>query len=303
MPSSSREITTVLSDLSFSECPRWHDDRIWAVDFYTHRVLSAAFDGTTGADVRVEAEVPGQPSGLGWLPDGRLLVVSMRDARLLRREPDGSLVTHAELGGHVGGHPNDMVVDAQGRAYVGNFGFDLMAGAPVETTGLLRVDPDGTVTPVADDLWFPNGSVLTDDGVLLVDETFGNRVTAFDVQPDGSLAGRRVWAQFGELPTTRDVGECIGQLVVAPDGCGLDAEGALWVADATHGRVIRVREGGEVVDEVSPGTGVFACMLGGADGRTLFVCAAPDFHEDARSAARDAQLLAVRVDVPHAGRP
>jgi sugar lactone lactonase YvrE len=296
----SREVTTVLSDLSFTECPRWHDGRLWLVDFYTHRVLSCT---ESGEDLRVEAEVPAQPSGMGWLPDGRLLVVSMRDARLLRREPDGTLVTHADLSAHVGGHPNDMVVDARGRAFVGNFGFDLMAGAPIEPTGLVRVDPDGTVTPVAEDLWFPNGSVLTDDGVLLVDETFGNRVTAFDVADDGSLTGRRTWAEFGPLPSTREVGAALPGLVVAPDGCGLDAEGALWVADAVHGRAVRVREGGEVVDEVSPGAGVFACMLGGADGRTLFLSTAPDFDEHARSAAREARVLSVRVDVPHAGTP
>jgi sugar lactone lactonase YvrE len=294
------ETSTILSGLSYLECPRWHEDRIWVSDFYTQRVLSAAEDGS---DLRVEAEVPNQPSGLGWLPDGRLLVVSMRDALLLRREPDGELVTHANLGAYSAGHPNDMVVDAEGRAYVGNFGFDLMAGAPIATTGLVRVDVDGSVTPVADELWFPNGSVLTEDGQLLVNETFGNRVSAFEVRPDGGLGGRRVWAKFGELPATRVVAEAIPQAVVGPDGCCLDAEGALWIADAVKQRVIRVRAGGEIVDEVQVGTGVFACMLGGADGRTLFLCTAPDFDENARSAARDAKLLAVRVDVPHAGRP
>ena len=134
-----------------------------------------------GSDLRLEATVPQQPSGLGWLPDGRLLVVSMRDSKILRREDDGSLVEHADLSAHVTGHPNDMVVDSEGRAYVGNFGFDLMSGADIASTVLLRVDPDGTVTQVADDLWFPNGSVITPEGVLLVDETFGNRVTAFDL--------------------------------------------------------------------------------------------------------------------------
>jgi sugar lactone lactonase YvrE len=296
----SREIATVVSDLSYAECPRWHDDRIWFVDFYTHRVLSADEDGS---DLRTEAEVPQQPSGLGWLPDGRLLVVSMRDARLLRREPDGTLVTHADLSAHVTGHPNDMVVDGDGRAFVGNFGFDLMNGAPVASADLVRVDPDGSVTTVASDMWFANGSVITDDRVLLVDETFGNRVTAFDIASDGSLTNRREWARFGELPTERALDKALGQVVVAPDGCCLDAEGALWIADALTGRLIRVREGGEIVDEIPVGTGVYACMLGGADGRTLFACAAPDFNEHARKQAREANLLAIRVDVPHAGRP
>src|SRR3954469_12893110 len=295
-----RDVSTVLEDLSFLECPRWHEGRIWVADFYTHQVLSAHEDGS---DLRQEAAVPGQPSGLGWLPDGRLLVISQHDNRLLRREPDGSLVTHADLSAHVTGEPNDMVVDEQGRAFVGNFGFDLMAGAPVAPTVLLRVDPDGAVTQVADDMWFPNGSVITDDGVLLVDETFGNRITAFDIGPDGALTNRRVWASFGALPTDRDLQAALGQLAVAPDGCGLDAEGALWIADALGGRVLRVHEGGEVLEELSVGSGVFACMLGGQDGRTLFLCSAPDFDSTARSAAREASLLSTRVDVPHGGRP
>lgn len=300
MTSEPREIITVLSELSYLECPRWHDGRLWVVDFYTFRVLSLAEDGS---DLRVEADVPQQPSGLGWLPDGRLLVVSMRDAKILRREEDGELVVHADLSAHVTGHPNDMVVDDQGRAFVGNFGFDLMGGGDVTPTVLLRVDPDGTVTQVADDLWFPNGSVITDDGVLIVDETFGNRVTAFDLEQDGSLSNRRTWAQFGDLPTSPALGEVIPGLAVAPDGCGLDAEGCLWLADAVNARVLRVREGGEIVEEIATGLGVFACMLGGADGRTLFLCCAPDFDEHARSAAREAELRAVRVDVPHAGTP
>ena len=186
-----RELLVVLDGMNYLECPRWHDGRIWVADFYRHEVLSACEDGS---DLRVEVTVPQQPSGLGWLPDGRLLVVSMRDRLLLRREPDGTLAVHADLGEHVTGHPNDMVVDAHGRAYLGNFGFDLMAGAPLAATHLLRVDPDGSVTQVADDLWFPNGSVITDGGVLLVDETFGNRVSAFDIAADGSLTNRRVWA-------------------------------------------------------------------------------------------------------------
>ena len=296
----SRDVSVVVSDMSYLECPRWHEGRIWFVDFYLHQVFSAAEDG---ADLRVEAEVPQQPSGLGWLPDGRMLVVSMRDATLLRREPDGSLVVHADLSAHVGGHPNDMVVDAGGRAFVGNFGFDLMAGAPIEPTCLLRVDPDGTVTQVADDLWFPNGSVITDAGVLMVDETFGNRVTAFDIADDGSLTNRRVWAEFGPLPSSREIVEALPGAVAAPDGCCLDAEGAMWIADALNGRVIRVVDGGEIVEQIETGSGVFACMLGGADGRTLYLCAAPDFDVHARSAAREARLLSVRVDVARAGRP
>lgn len=296
----SRDITTVVTDQSYLEGPRWHEGRIWFSDFYLCRVFSAAEDGS---DLRTEAEVPQQPSGLGWLPDGRLLVVSMRDQRVLRREADGSLVTHADLADVMVSVANDMVVDDQGRAYVGEFGFDLMGGGPLAPADLIRVDPDGAVTRAAPGMWFANGSVITDDGVLLVDETFGNRVSAFDIEADGSLARRRTWAQFGELPTDSDQAGASPQIVVAADGCCLDAEGALWIADGVGGRLIRVREGGDIVEEIAVGSGVFACMLGGADGRTLYACAAPDFYEQARRDTREASLLAIRVDVPHGGRP
>jgi sugar lactone lactonase YvrE len=295
----SRELSTIVTGMSYLEGPRWHDQRIWFSDFYTCRVYSAAEDGS---DLRTEAEVPGQPSGLGWLPDGRLLIVSMRDGRLLRRETDGTLACHADVSGYISGHLNDMVVDARGRVFVGEFGFDLMSGADLTPAGLLRVDPDGSVTKVADDLWFPNGSVITPDGTLLVDVTFGNRVSAFDIAEDGTLASRRTWAKFGELPGDRELGKLLAQVVVAPDGCCLDADGALWIADGLNGRVIRVL-GGEITEEIQAGTGVFACMLGGADGRTLFICTAPDFQEEARKNAREASLVTVRVDIPRAGLP
>jgi sugar lactone lactonase YvrE len=298
---SASEIRTVVSDMTFTECPRWHDGRLWFVDFYTHSVNSVNEDGS---DLRTELEVPAQPSGLGWLPDGRLLVVSMKDRTILRVEADGSVQVHADVSEHVTGHPNDMVVDGQGRAWLGNFGFDLMAGADLDVADLLRIDPDGTVTSVASGLHFPNGSVVAPDGsTLLVDETFGNRVSAFTIKPDGTLGERRDWARFGDPPTTRVLAEALPQAVVAPDGCGLDADGCLWIADAVGGRVIRVREGGEIVDQIDLGTGVFACMLGGHAGTTLFMCCAPDFDEHARSAAREATIRAVDVEVGHAGTP
>ncbi len=289
------DTTTVAEGFHFLEGPRWRDGRLWFSDFYGHQVSSMREDGS---DLRTEAHVPTQPSGLGWLPDGRLLIVSMTDRRLLRREPDGTLAVHADLADHATGHVNDMVVDAQGRAYVGNFGFDLMAGAPLEPAALHRVDPDGRVTQVADDLWFPNGSAITPDNVLLVGETFGNRVTAFDLTADGDLVNRRVWAEFGPLPTDRDVAQAIAQARVAPDGACLDAEGGLWIADAVNARLIRVIEGGTITDEIKPGTPVYACALGGAAGTTLFACAAPDFHQSAREAAREARMIAMQVTVP-----
>lgn len=287
--------------MTFTECPRWHDSRLWFVDFYTHTVNSVNDDGS---DLRTELEVPAQPSGLGWLPDGRLLVVSMKDRKVLRVEADGSVEVHADVSDHVTGHPNDMVVDDRGRAWLGNFGFDLMAGADLDTAGLLRIDPDGTVTQVATGLYFPNGSVVTPDGAtLIVDETFGNRISAFSIGADGLLGDRHDWAAFGEPPATRVLGEVLADAVVAPDGCGLDADGCLWVADALGSRVIRVREGGEIVQEIAVDSGVYACMLGGRDGSTLFMCCAPDFDEHARSAAREATIRAIDVAAVHAGRP
>jgi sugar lactone lactonase YvrE len=290
-------VTTVVEGFTFTEAPRWHDGRLWFSDFSTGQVMSVCEDG---GDSRVEAVVPHQPSGLGWLPDGRLLVVSMRDRRILRREPDGTLVTHADLSRHATGHLNDMTVDADGRAYVGNFGFDLMNGAPLEPAAVHRVDPDGTVTEVAGGLWFPNAINLTADGVVLVNETFGNRISAFDRAGDGGLTNQRVWAQFGPVPTERAVAGALGQLDAAPDGGSLDAGGGLWVADAIGGRVIRVAEGGQITDEVRPGTNAYACALGGETGRTLFICTAPDFDEHARSAARDGRIVAVTVPTPAA---
>jgi sugar lactone lactonase YvrE len=288
---------TVASGFGFLEAPRWHSGRIWFSDFYTHRVLSAREDGS---ELRTEAHVPAQPAGLGWLPDGRLLVVSMLDRVILRREPDGTLVTHADLTPYATGIANDMVVDAEGRAYVGNFGFDLRAGADLETASLCRADPDGTVTEVAKDLWFPNGSAITPGNVLIVNETFGNRVTAFDLTPQGDLVNRRVWAEFAPLPPGRTLDKVFPAIKVAPDGGCLDAEGAFWIADAVGSRLLRVREGGEIADELRLDTPVFACALGGPDGRTLYACAAPDFDDRARSAAQEAALLALRVQVPAA---
>ena len=289
------QMTTVADGFNFLEAPRWRDERRWFSDFYSYKVRSMREDGS---DVREEATVPGQPSGLGWLPDGRLLVVSMRDRKVLRREPDGTLSVHGDLSSHTTGHANDMAVDAQGRAYVGDFGFDLMAGDPVEPAALHRVDPDGQVHEVADDLWFPNGCAITDDNVLLVVETFGNRVSAFDLTAGGELVNRRVWAEFGPLPTERGVAEALAQVQVAGDGACLDAEGALWIADAIGGRLIRVVEGGTITDEINPDSPVYACALGGATGTTLFACAAPDFYEGPRKAAREARMLATRVAVP-----
>jgi sugar lactone lactonase YvrE len=292
---------TLLEGGAFFESPRWHDGRWWLSDFYRHRVLTVTEDGRDETVLEVE----GQPSGLGWMPDGALLVVSMRDHRILRW--DGSQTTvHADVSEYCGGHLNDMVVDSRGHAYAGNFGFDLMAFADPATANLIHVAPDGSASVAASDMYFPNGSVITPDGrTLIVGETAGCRYTAFTIAGDGSLSDRRVWAQVAETPEITTFEETIGKLRFGPDGCGLDAEEHIWSADEVNARCARVAPGGEIVAEIAApeGLNIFACMLGGADGRTLLMCAAPDFLEQSRTASHEAVLLTTTVDVPRAGLP
>ena len=278
--------TTVLVDgLAFPEGPRWHDGRLWFSDMHAHQVMAVDADGS----LETVVEVPGRPSGLGWLPDGRLLVVSMVDRRLLRLDGDG-LTEVADLSAFATGDCNDMVVDGQGRAYVGNFGFDFAAGERRRPAVLVLVQPDGRTRVAARDLLFPNGVVITPDGAtMIVAETFAARLTAFTVGSDGSLSGRRLFAQLHDG---------------VPDGICLDADGAVWVASPFGNQVLRVRDGGEVADRVSTGDrGAYACMLGGVDRRTLFVCtAATPFAEEA-ARVRLGRIETVTIDVPGAGLP
>lgn len=274
---------------SFFEAPRWHGGRWWVSDFYRHLVLSFEPDGR---DIREEVVVKAQPSGLGWAPDGSLLVVSMLDHLLLRQRlgSDTSEVV-ANLGQIAGGPCNDMVVDSLGRAWVGNFGFDHFNAGKFATASLARVDPDGSVSVAAEDLSFPNGMVITEDGgTLLVGETFASRYTAFRIAEDATLVDRRVWA---ELPG------------VFPDGCSLDAAGRLWVADAAGRCCLLIEEGGNIVERVAspPGLHVFACMLGGPVGTTLLMCCAPDSDADRRAGVTEALVATTEVEVPRAGLP
>ncbi len=296
-----RTVSTLFEGGGFFEGPRWRDGTWWVSDFYRHTVSRIAPDGTETVVVEVEQ----QPSGLGWLPDGSLVIASMKDHKVLRFA-DGTLSELADLAGRVGGHVNDLIVDRHGHVFVGNFGFDLMGGATPEPATLLRVDPDGTVTEVADGLYFPNGSVITPDGTtMIVGETTGNRYTAFTLDADGTLTDRRVWASFGDVPEAETLEAGMAQVKVAPDGCTLDADGHIWAADAMGNRAVLVAEGGEILEEIPgpDGLGVYACQLGGPDGRTLLLCTAPDFFEQNRAVAREAVLHTVEVDTPHAGLP
>ena len=300
--SATRDLTPLLEGGSFFECPRWHDGRWWVSDFYREAVFTVDTDGVEAQVLEVVQE----PSGLGWLPDGSLLVVSKQDRRLLRRRPDGTVSVHADLSSFTDSSLNDMVVDEVGRAWVGCFGFDLMAFADPRPAPLMRVDPDGTAVIAAADLMFPNGSVITPDGgTLIVGETMACRYTAFTIQSDGTLTDRRVWAQLAPTPELAPIEKMLPQILVGPDGCTLDAEGHIWSADEAGRRCIRIAPGGEIVDEIAApeGLSAFACALGGETGRTLLVCAAPDFLESNRRPVREAVLLTSEVDVSHAGRP
>jgi sugar lactone lactonase YvrE len=296
-----RTTDTLIEGFSFLESPRWHDGRLWLSDFYTHRVVAVSPDGA----VTEMAEVLHQPSGLGWLPDGRLLIVSMRDRRVLRQEADGEVSLHADLSGLGTGLLNDMVVDAEGRAYVGSFGFDLHGGADVALSQLTFIHPDGSAELVGEPLSFPNGLVITPDGsTLIAAESFGNRLSAMPIGADGTLGPRRTFAELGPFPGAGPADGVMGMLTFGPDGICLDAEGAVWVTDALGHKVVRIADGGEVLEEIDTAPdGVFACMLGGAAGRTLYLCAAPDFFEEPRRNAREAKVLTVEVDVPRAGLP
>ncbi|HEX9260179.1 MAG TPA: SMP-30/gluconolactonase/LRE family protein [Acidimicrobiales bacterium] len=289
--------TTLIDGLHFPEGPRWHDGRLWFSDFHAYAVKAVGLDG----EVEIMATVPGQPSGLGWLPDGRLLVVSMIDRKLMRQEQDGTLVEHADLSELAPFHCNDMVVDAQGRAYVGNFGFDLegfiaehglaaaLAEPGVPRTVLMRVDPDGAVHVAADGLQFPNGTVITPDGkTLIVAETFGLCLTAFDIVDDGSLHHRRVWADLG---------------FHAPDGICLDADGNIWVANPTTPEAVLYAPGGAAIDKVETSQPCYACMLGGDDGKTLFCLTARTSDSSVTSVERTGKVETAVVSVPHAGLP
>jgi sugar lactone lactonase YvrE len=288
--------TRVLAEgIYFGEGPRWRDGRLWFSDFYARAVKSVSLAG----DLRTEFDLGDQPSGLGWMPDGSLLVVSMTKRQVLRRSGDGRLTVHADLGDIAGFHCNDMVVDGEGRAFVGNFGFDLDAeltarGVPAvlanhPTATLACIAPDGTVSVAAEDMHFPNGAVITPDGqTLIIGETLGGVLTAFDIGPDGKLSGRRLWANTAPR---------------VPDGITQDAAGRIWIANPIAPECALIAEGGEVVEVIDTGQPCYACMLGGEDGRTLFMLTAKSSVAHDAAAAPTGKLLIATVDAPHAGWP
>jgi sugar lactone lactonase YvrE len=279
------ELQTLMTGLAFGESPRWHDDRLWFSDWGAQEVIAVDLEGKSEVITRIQSF----PFCIDFLPDGRLLVVSARDQLLLRMEPDGSLVTHANLTS-LSDHPwNEIVVDGRGNAYLNNIGFDFPGGE--FATGIIAlVTPDGSTRQVADGVAFPNGMVVTpDNATLILAESYGKRLTAFDIAADGGLSNRRVWADLGDG---------------APDGICLDAENAIWYGDVPNKRCVRVREGGEVLQTIDLDRGCFACALGGADKRTLFLVATEwSGTTSMAGGARTGQVLVVEAPAPGVGWP
>jgi sugar lactone lactonase YvrE len=287
--SSTPEVQTLLTGIAFGESPRWHDDRLWFSDWGAQEVVAVDLEGNSEVIIRVG--FPSFPMCIDWLADGRLLIVSARDGLLLRREPDGSLVTHADLSGLAEKqHPwNEIVVDGRGNAYINNQGFEFPGGKFAPGT-IALLTPDGAARQVADGIAFPNGMAVTPDNqTLIVAESYGNKLAAFDIAGDGGLSNRRVWADLGGG---------------VPDGICLDAEGAVWYADVPNKRCVRVREGGQVLQTIELDRGCFACMLGGVDSRTLFLVATEwRGTEHMAEGARTGQVLTVEAPAPGAGWP
>jgi sugar lactone lactonase YvrE len=280
------EVHTLLTGLAFGESPRWHEDRLWFSNWGTQEVVAVDLAGNSEVVARVPTTLP---FSIDWLPDGRLVVVSGPEALLLRREPNGSLVTHADLRG-IDHSFNEIVVDGRGNAYIDGGGFDLLAGEEFAPGVIVLVTPDGSARQVADGIAFGNGMAVTPDtSTLIVAESYANRLTAFDIADGGGLSNRRVWADLG------------GGF---PDGICLDTENAVWYGDVPNKRCVRVREGGEVLQTVDIDRGCFACMLGGADRTKLFMMAA-EWHgvDKMLEGPRTGQVLITEAPAPGAGWP
>ena len=280
----------LVDGMTFTEGPRWREGKLYFSDFFTHRVLAVDTEG----NLETVVEIPHQPSGLGWMPDGTMLIVSMNYQKLLSFA-NNKINEVADLSAMATHFCNDMVVDRQGNAYVGNFGFDLHAGEPIKPTNIILVKPGEEPLVVAENIFFPNGSVITpDDKTLIVGETFSSCLTAFDINIDKTLSNRRLWADL------RSIKE---DYTPVPDGICLDEEGAIWVASPTTNDVIRVKEGGELLERIEVGRGAYACMLGGKEGKTLFISTANDSTEEACLKDRSGRNETIEVSIPRAGLP
>ncbi|TPI27459.1 SMP-30/gluconolactonase/LRE family protein [Mesorhizobium sp. B3-2-1] len=284
--SSGNKAHIVMEGLAFGESPRWHDGRLWVCNWGTGEIIAVDAHGNSEIMLRVPAVLP---YSIDWLPDGRLLVVSGREGLLLRQEADGSLVTHADLRGLSKSPWNEIVVDGRGNIYVNGGGPAPAHDQHFGSGTIVLVTPDGKVRQVADTIAFANGMAVTPDNkTLIIAESHANRLTAFDIAADGALSNRRIWAELDGYP----------------DGICLDAEGTVWYADVPNKHCVRVREGGDVLQTVIADRGCFACMLGGAGRKTLFITAAEwRGFEHMTSDARTGQVLAIEAPAPGVGWP
>ena len=297
----------LVENLYFSEGPRWHNNKFWFSDFYQHAVFSFDSDGKLEKIV----DIPNQPSGLGWLPNGDMLIVSMNDQKLMRFS-NGVLSLHSDLSHLTQYTCNDMVVDKEGHAYIGNFG-TTKHNIDVKPTCLIHVSPEGTASIVADNLEFPNGTVITPDGKkLIVGETYAGRLTSYDINPDKTLSNRKIWAQM--MPTwifyitklrrfLKQVPKESSFPVRVPDGICLDENMGIWVASPTTYEVFRIEEGGNVTDIISTPQRAYACMLGGPEGKTLHISTANDSTPEVARSKRMGKIYTSRVKYARAGNP
>lgn len=297
-----REPAKLLGGGSFFEGPRWRDGLWWVSDFYTDggRILAVDPEGAIVREIPLE-----QPSGLGWLPNGDLLAVSMTGHELWRIPEGGEPELYADLSEYSRGEANDMCVDGRGRAWVDSFGYDLYAGEQARGATLMRVDPDGSVHAAAEGLHFPNSIMLPPPGnTLLVAETIAARITAFDLGADGQLSNRRVYAQIAPTPPLAEIDAEYTKVGYGPDGCTLDAEGCVWAGNSLGTEIARIAPGGEILETLAApeeGAVIYAVQLGGADGRTLLLCVAPDWRLGMGNDEPRASLYTVEVEVPHHG--
>ena len=307
-----KELKKLTGGLYFGEGPRWHENKLWFSDFYSHKVMTLDENNSLEA----VCEVPSQPSGLGWLPNGDLLIVSMLDRKILKCS-EGSISVHADLSEYVAHKCNDMVVSRDGTAYVGNFGMG-DAGESLNSTHLMIIKSDGTVLKGPDNLLFPNGTVITEDGKnLIVAETLGAKLTSFDIEDNGELTNRKLWARTSPLfslliiKSLSSLGFDLSKIdfskysknLHVPDGICLDEKNVIWIASPTTKAVARIENGGNITDKINTPKGAFACMLGGKERKTLYVIISNSSDPEEAQASPEGEIHSIEVEIPGVGKP
>ena len=307
-----KELKKLIGGLYFGEGPRWHENKLWFSDFYSHKVMTLDENNS----LETVCEVPSQPSGLGWLPNGDLLIVSMLDRKILRFS-EGSISVHADLSEYVAHKCNDMVVGRDGTAYIGNFGMG-DAGESLNSTHLMIVKSDGTVLKGPDNLLFPNGTVITEDGKnLIIAETLGAKLTSFDIEDNGELTNRKLWARTSPLFSLliikflSSMGFDLSKVdfskysknLHVPDGICLDEKNGIWIASPTTKAVVRIEKGGNITDTINTPKGAFACMLGGKERKTLYVIISNSSDPEEAQASPEGEIHSIEVEIPGVGKP